>query len=105
MNLLRVVVVTLSLSCPDPCGPMDHSSPGSSVRGILQARTLEWGAISSARDYFHNTGIKPASLVSPTLVGGFFTTEPQDLYLWLIYRKKKSSDYILIFMGNHFYIM
>ena len=95
----------LSLSCPTPCGPMDCSSPGSSANGIQQARILEWVAISSSRDYFHNPGIKPASLVSPTLVGGFFTTEPQDLYLWLIYKKKKkSSDYIFIFMEKHFYI-
>ena len=31
------------------CGPMDCSPPGSSVHGILQASTLEWGAISSSR--------------------------------------------------------
>ena len=35
--------------CPTPCDPMDCSPPGSSVRGILQARTLEWVAISSSR--------------------------------------------------------
>ena len=33
-------------SCPTPCDPIDGSPPGSSVSGILQARTLEWGAIS-----------------------------------------------------------
>ena len=32
--------------CPTLCDPMDCSSPGSSVQGILQARTLEWVAIS-----------------------------------------------------------
>ena len=31
---------------PTLCGPMDCSLPGSSVHGILQARVLEWGAIS-----------------------------------------------------------
>ena len=31
--------------CPTLCGPVDCSSPGSSVRGILQARILEWAAI------------------------------------------------------------
>ena len=30
------------------CIPMDYSSPGSSVHGILQARILEWTAISSS---------------------------------------------------------
>jgi len=33
-------------SCPTLCDPTDDSPPGSSVPGILQARTLEWVAIS-----------------------------------------------------------
>ena len=33
-------------SCPTLCNPMDGSPPGSPVPGILQARTLEWVAIS-----------------------------------------------------------
>ena len=33
-------------SCPSRCGPMDHNPPGSSVHGTLQARMLEWIAIS-----------------------------------------------------------
>ena len=36
-------------SCPTLCNPMDCSLPGSSVHGTLQARTLEWLAISSSR--------------------------------------------------------
>ena len=32
-------------SYPTPSDPMDCSLPGSSVRGIFQARVLEWGAI------------------------------------------------------------
>ena len=33
-------------SCPTLCDPIDGSRPGSPVPGILQARTLEWVAIS-----------------------------------------------------------
>ena len=33
-------------SCPTLCNPIDDSPPGSPVPGILQARTLEWVAIS-----------------------------------------------------------
>ena len=33
-------------SCPTLCDPRDGSLPGSSASGILQARTLEWVAIS-----------------------------------------------------------
>ena len=32
--------------CATPCDPIDGSPPGSPVPGILQARTLEWVAIS-----------------------------------------------------------
>ena len=38
-------------SCMTLCNPIDSSTPGSPVPGILQARTLEWGAIS-----FSNAG-------------------------------------------------
>ena len=33
-------------SCPTPSDPTDCSLPGSSVRGIFQARVLEWGALA-----------------------------------------------------------
>ena len=33
-------------SCPTLCNPIDGSPPGSPAPGILQARTLEWVAIS-----------------------------------------------------------
>ena len=36
-------------SCLSLCEPMDFSLPGSSVHGILQARTLEWVASPSSR--------------------------------------------------------
>ena len=35
-------------SCPTLCDPIDSSSRGSAVPGILLARTLEWVAISSS---------------------------------------------------------
>ena len=37
--------------CPTLSDPMDCSPPGSSVRGIFQARVLEWGAIAFYIDY------------------------------------------------------
>ena len=50
--------------------PMDRSPPDSSVHEILQARILEWIAISFSGGLL-NPGIKPVSC----LAGGFFTTE------------------------------
>ena len=38
--------------CPTLCDPVDGSPPGSSVCGILQARILEWVAISFSRGIF-----------------------------------------------------
>ena len=38
-------------SCPTLCDPIDGTPPGSPVPGVLQARTLEWVAIS-----FSNAG-------------------------------------------------
>ena len=44
-NLAAAAAKSLQ-SCPTLCDPRDGSPPGSPVPGILQARTLEWVAIS-----------------------------------------------------------
>ena len=62
-------------SRPTLCNSTDWSLQGSSVQGILQARTLKWVASSSSPD-FPKPGIEPTSLVSPALAGKFFPTEP-----------------------------
>ena len=46
---------------------------GSPVRGILRARILEWVSMPSSGDLPHPQ-IRPMSLTSPALAGGFFTT-------------------------------
>jgi len=47
INLYHSDAAAKSLqSCPTLCDPIDSSSPGSPVPGILQARILEWVAIS-----------------------------------------------------------
>ena len=47
-------------SCPTLCDPVDYSPPGSSVRGILQARILEWEACPSPGN-LPDPGIEPGS--------------------------------------------
>ena len=54
----RKVKVLVIQSCPTLCNPMHCIPPGSSVHGILQARTLEWVAISFSRA---DAGLKPGS--------------------------------------------
>ena len=58
--------------CLTLCDPMDYSPPGSSARGILRARILEWIAISSPGD-LPDPGIKPGS---PALPADSLATEP-----------------------------
>ena len=43
---IAAAAAKLLQSCPTLCDPLDGSPPGSPVPGILQARTLEWVAIS-----------------------------------------------------------
>ena len=59
--------------CPTLCDPMDCSPSQSSVHGIFQTRILEWVACPSPGD-LPDPGIEPASLMSPSLTGRFFTT-------------------------------
>ena len=47
-NMLSAAAAKSLQSCPTLYYPIDGSPPGSTVPGILQARTLEWVAISYA---------------------------------------------------------
>ena len=51
------------------CNPMDFSSPGSSVLGILQARMLEWVAMPSSRGFSQSRAWTQVSRIA----GRFFT--------------------------------
>ena len=57
---------------PASCEPVDHSPPGSSLHGVLQPRTLEWGA-RPPPGHLPDAGIEP---VSPASAVGFFTRAP-----------------------------
>ena len=50
-NVIAAAAATSLQSCPTLCDPIDGGPPGSPIPGILQARTLEWVAIS-----FSNAG-------------------------------------------------
>ena len=58
-------------SYPTFWDPVDYSPPPSSVRGISQARILEWVAIFFSRD-LPRPGMEPASPASPASAGIFF---------------------------------
>ena len=48
-------------SCPTLCNPINGSPPGSPVPGILQARTLEWVAISFSNAWMWKVKVKSLS--------------------------------------------
>ena len=50
-------------SCPILCDPIDGSPPGSSIPGILQARTLQWVAISFSNAWKWKAKVKSLSHV------------------------------------------
>ena len=62
-GLISFTMDKLDQSCPTLCDPIDSSPPGSSVHGILQARTLEWVAISSSNAWKWKVKVKSLSYV------------------------------------------
>ena len=48
-SIQDIIITIVAQSCLTLCDPMDCSLPGSSFHGILQARVLEWVAISFSR--------------------------------------------------------
>ena len=88
--------------CRILCDPTDHSLPGSSVRGTLQARILEWIAMPSSRGS-SNPGSEPASLVSPALASRFFTPgSTWEALLISIFLIKKKKGYWFFFSDSEF---
>ena len=76
MNFLLSPCSTVLVAqlCLTLCDPMDCSSPGSSVHGILQARILEWVAISFSGD-LPDPGIETVSCIG----GRFLLSKPPGL--------------------------
>ena len=60
--------------CQTLCDSMDHSLPGSSVHGILQARFLEWVAIP----FFRRSSYPGIELESPALQTDSLPSEPHQ---------------------------
>ena len=52
-------------SCPTLCDPTDGSPPGSAIPGILQARTLEWVAISFSNAWKWSRSVSVQLFVTP----------------------------------------
>jgi len=73
--LVAAAAAKLLQSCPTLCDPIDLSPPGFPVPGILQARTLEWVAISFSNAWF--------MIMSPTSNHNIILLLPIVSPLWL----------------------
>ena len=62
-QILRAAAVKSLQLCPTLCDPIDGSPPGTAVPGILQARTLEWVAISFSNAWKGKVKVKLLSHV------------------------------------------
>ena len=62
-NIAMLCYAKLLQSCPTLCDPIDGSPPGFPVPGILQARTLEWVAISFSNAWKWKLKVKSLSRV------------------------------------------
>ena len=62
-NLEQCTAAKSLQSCPTLCDPTDGSPPGSPISGILQARTLEWVAISFSNAWKWKVKVKLLSRV------------------------------------------
>ena len=62
-RFMAVAAAKLLQSCPTLCDPIDSSPPGSPVPGVLQARTLEWVAISFSNAWKWKVKVKSLSSV------------------------------------------
>ena len=78
--LAEIICCSVAKLCPSLCDPVDCSPPGSSVRGIFQARILEWVAVSFSRGSSWRRDETHVSISSVSCIGRwifffFFTTE------------------------------
>ena len=104
LSLVRGNTFKNNFLCPHPCptlwDPIDCIPSGFSVYGILQARTLEWVAISFSRGSLQPTDL----ILHPALAGRFFTSAPPGkplsrAYLLLICCSQKETP-LMYWMGD-----
>ena len=100
----NVNVKSLAQLCPTLCDSVDYSPPGSSVHGILQARILEWVAISFSKGSSQPRDQTQVSRVAGRRFNLWATREAQQIYtysvLWTLIIK--AQEMMLKFWINPF---
>ena len=80
---------SVTQSCPTLCIPMDCSLPGSSVRGILQARIQEWVAVPFSRESSRPRDWTQVSYIAAGLFTTSITLEGPKRKESLVIKKRK----------------
>ena len=80
-------------SCPTLCDPIDGSPPGSPIPGILQARTLEWVAISFSNVWKWKVKVKSLSCVR--LLATPWTAALYFIIVELWFYKSRAHDHFV----------
>ena len=76
-------MLIVAQSCLTLCNPMDYSPPGSSVHGILQAKILEWVAISFSRGSSQPRNRTHISFIGRQILYHWATGEDLAWWLWM----------------------
>ena len=93
-HLEPAAAAKLLQSCPTLCDLIDGSPPGSSVPGILQARTLEWVAISFSNACMHAKSLQLCpTLCNPMDLASYFyvAVVVQPLFTFVLCASLKCS--------------
>ena len=92
------LIVLVAQSCPTLCDPRDHSPPGSSVHGILQARVLEQVAIPFSRGSYW-----PRDQTWVSCIAGRFFTVWATREAWYSIKTMTKKDYFMesLFSGSN----
>ena len=94
----RQASLSTAKSCPILCNPTDCSPPGSCVRGIFQARILEWAPVSYSRGSFQfrdRIHVSCVSSIGRQVLNHCTTWEASDVLLRVT---KSRGDTILGFL-------
>ena len=95
--VLKCACLLVAQLCQTLCEPMDCSSPGSSVLGVLQATILEWVAIPFSRGIFQTQGSNPVLPLPSEPPGNACLISRKDA----IMRALKSKTKCTAFANNH----
>ena len=93
--LLHITIIAAAAkslqSCSTLCNPIDDSPPGSPIPGILQARTLEWGAIASNSCLIYPTVVNQTRYALYTFLPSISLSFPPT-FLCFIYSTSTATD-------------